>query len=77
MTEFDLFSWMMENKLAKNGFNAAAIASRLELGKLSDPEEIKSRVLLYREWRLAGEKTRISFEHAIRGDKAPERLVQE
>lgn len=61
--------WMIAEKIAKNDFNAAAIVNGLELHKLQDDEERKSRIRLYRDWRNAGEKTKIAFEHAIRGDK--------
>ena len=62
--------WMIAEKIAKNDFNAAAIVNGLELYKIqNDDEAMKSRVKLYRDWRNAGEKTKIAFEHAIKGDK--------
>jgi hypothetical protein len=61
-------NWMITEKIAKNDFNAAAIVNGLELYKMDSDEAMKARVRLYRDWRNAGEKTKIAFEHAIKGD---------
>lgn len=60
--------WMKGNKLAKNDFNAAAIVNGLRLWELPDDEEKKKRVLLYRDWRNAGERPATAFEKAIKGE---------
>ena len=64
----DLMNWMITERIAKNDFNASAIVNGLELYKLSTDDERKARVRLYRDWRNAGEKSKIAFEHAIKGD---------
>ena len=64
----EIMDWMIEEKIAKNDFIAAAIVNGLELHKLDSDDAKKARVRLYRDWRNAGEKTKIAFEHAIKGD---------
>lgn len=64
----NIYDWMKENKLAKNDFNASAIVNGLRLWEVSDDEEKKKRVLLYRDWRNAGEKSAVAFEKAIKGE---------
>ena len=63
----NIIDWMIESKIAKNGFNASAIINGLELWTLKDDEERKARVRLYRDWRNAGEKAPIAFEKAKAG----------
>lgn len=65
----EIMDWMLSEKIAKNDFNASAIVNGLKLWELDNDEDKKARVRLYRDWRNAGEKTKIAFEHAIRGDK--------
>lgn len=59
--------WMISEKIAKNGFNAAHIANGLKLYELKDEEAIKARCRLYRKWRNAGEEPRIAYQNAIDG----------
>lgn len=63
-----IYDWMKENKLAKNDFNATAIVNGLHLWEVEGDEEKKKRVLLYRDWRNAGEKSAVAFEKAIKGE---------
>ncbi len=63
-----IMDWMITEKIAKNDFNAAAIVNGLELYKLDNDEAMKARVRLYRDWRNAGEPSKVSFQHAIKGD---------
>ncbi len=63
-----IMNWMITEKIAKNDFNASAIVNGLELYKVEGDEAKKARIRLYRDWRNAGEKTKIAFEHAIKGD---------
>ena len=64
----DLMNWMIEEKIAKNNFNASAIVNGLELYKVEGDEAKKARVRLYRDWRNAGEPSKVAFQHAIKGD---------
>lgn len=64
----DLMNWMITERIAKNDFNASAIVNGLELYKLSTDDERKARVRLYRDWRNAGEPSKVAFQHAINGD---------
>ena len=65
----NIMDWMIAEKIAKNDFNAAAIVNGLKLHELAGDEARKARIRLYRDWRNAGEKSKIAFEHAINGDK--------
>lgn len=64
----NIMDWMITEKIAKNDFNAAAIVNGLELHKLPTDEARKARVKLYRDWRNAGEPSKVAFQHAINGD---------
>ena len=64
----EIMNWMIAEKIAKNDFNAAAIVNGLELHKLPTDEAKKARVKLYRDWRNAGEPSKVAFQHAINGD---------
>lgn len=64
----EIMKWMIAEKIAKNDFNAAAIVNGLELHKVEGDEARKARVKLYRDWRNAGEPSKVAFQHAINGD---------
>ena len=64
----NIMDWMITEKIAKNDFNASAIVNGLELYKLLTDDERKARVRLYRDWRNAGEPSKVAFQHAINGD---------
>lgn len=64
----DIMDWMISVKIAKNDFNAAAIVNGLELYKLDDDEAKQARCRLYRDWRNAGEKSKVAFAKAIAGE---------
>lgn len=64
----DLMNWMIEEKIAKNSFNASAIVNGLRLFEVEGDEAKKARVRLYRDWRNAGEPSKVAFQHAIKGD---------
>jgi len=67
----ELFQWMIDEKIAKNGFNAAAILNGLQLYNEPDDEKAKATIRLYRDWRNAGEKSKVAFEKAIKGEAVP------
>ena len=48
-----IIQWMIDEKLAKNGFAASYIANGLELAGLTEDEQ-RARVKLYRDWRASG-----------------------
>ena len=59
--------WMISEKIAKNGFNAAHIANGLKLYELKDDASKMARCRLYRKWRDAGEDPKIAYQNAIDG----------
>jgi hypothetical protein len=67
----DIISALIHEGIAKNTFNAAAIANGLKFPELPDDESRLARARLYREWRHAGENVQAAFGRAIRGEEAP------
>lgn len=70
----NIIEWMIEKKIAKNVFNAAAIANGLKLAG-QDFETQKALCATYREWRWAGEKSSTAFTNTLEGKIAPPRLI--
>lgn len=73
----NIIEWMIENKYARNEFQAAHIANGLKLAELhNDPEAQQARVKLYRAWRdsqvFAKHDTESCYRMAIKGDAVPE-----
>lgn len=72
MTDYNLYEWMMKEKIATTSFQAAAIANGLKLWTLETLSEKKERILLYRKWRPKTDKknqlpTYQAFDLAIAG----------
>lgn len=72
MSDYNLFEWMIQEKIATNAFNASAILNGVKAFQVESTEEKKSRVLLYRKWRTKTDKknqlpTWQAFELAIAG----------
>ena len=63
----NVVEWMISEKVAKNGFNAAHIANGLKLYELKDDAAIMARCRLYRKWRNAGEPSAVAYQNAIDG----------
>ena len=59
---------LIEIGIASNPFQAAHIASGLQLADCAEEEGI-ARARLYRDWRNAGESSKIAYQKAITGDK--------
>lgn len=57
---------MIDDKIATNRFQAANIANGLKLAGLDENEQI-ARYKLYREWRNAGEPSKVAYKNAIDG----------
>lgn len=84
MTDFNLFEWMIAEKIATNSFNAAAILTGVKAWQVETDAEKKARVLLYRKWRTKTDKknqlpTWQAFELAIAGidpDDVPARQIE-
>jgi hypothetical protein len=75
-----IIDWIIENKYAKNVFQATAIANGLKLSELhGKPDEQQERVRLYRAWRDSQIfKTPAScFALAIAGERVPELFGEE
>jgi len=66
---------MISDKIAQNRFQAAHIANGLKLADLKDPNDQRDRYLLYREWRNAGEPSKVAYQNAIDG-KIPMVLIE-
>lgn len=69
---------LIEEKIADNGFRAAAIANGLNLVELPDDEARLSRARLYRDWRnskIYGKNTAPCFEMAIKGEPVPQQAL--
>lgn len=66
---------MIADKIAQNVFQAAHIANGLKLAELKTDEERRARYLLYREWRNAGEPSKVAYQNAIDG-KVPMVLIE-
>lgn len=62
---------LISDGIASNVFQATHIANGLKLFELSDEAEQLARARLYRDWRNAGEKSKVAYERAIRGDAVP------
>ena len=67
----DTISALIHEGIAKNTFNADAIAKGLHFEELPDDETRLARARLYRAWRRAGENTKAAFARAINGEPAP------
>lgn len=72
MTDYNLLSWMIENKISTNGFQSANILNGLKCWKLETDAEKKARILLYRKWRPKTDKKnqvpeKQAFDLAIAG----------
>ena len=67
----DAISRLIHERIAKNTFNAVAIANGLKFADLPDDEARLARAKLYRAWRHAGENVQAAFARAIRGEEAP------
>ncbi len=74
-----IINWIIENKFAKNEFQAAAIANGLRLADLQyDLAAQQERVRLYRAWRDSKtfKDTASCFSKAILGERVPELFVR-
>lgn len=60
---------LLTDKIAQNTFQATHIANGLRLWELKSEEEQRERYTLYREWRNAGEPSKVAYENAISGKK--------
>ena len=84
MTDYNIFEWMIQEKIATNAFNASAILNGVKAYQVESTEEKKSRVLLYRKWRKKTDKKNDipswqAFDLAIAGidpDDVPERQIE-
>ena len=73
----NIVEWIIENKFARNEFQAAHIANGLRLAEIrNNPELQQERVKLYRAWRdsqtYPKSDTQSCYDKAIAGEKVPE-----
>lgn len=84
MTDYNLFEWMIQERIATNAFNASAILNGVKAFEVETLAEKKQRVLLYRKWRKKTDKKNDipswqAFQLAIAGidpDDVPERQIE-
>jgi len=74
--EARLIDLLIEARIADNAFQAAYIVQGLELGSLPGDEARIERAKLYRRWRHAGERPKVAYLLAIKGE-TPADLFQE
>ena len=72
MTDYNIYEWMMSEKIAQTSFQASAICNGLKIWTLETLAEKKARILLYRRWRPKTDRknqlpTWQAFELAIAG----------
>ena len=75
----NIIEWIIENKYAKNVFQATAIANGLKLIELhGEPEKQQERVKLYRRWRDSKvyNDTKPCFEKAAEGVEPPAEMFE-
>ena len=75
----NIIEWIIENKYAKNVFQATAIANGLKLATLhGQPEKQQERVKLYRRWRDSKvyNDTKPCFEKAVEGIEPPAEMFE-
>ena len=70
----DVVQMILLDNIAKNQFQAAHIATGLKLWELDSDEKKRKRYKLYREWRNAGEPSKVAYGNAIAG-KEPMALI--
>jgi len=61
----DLIKWMLVHKFAKNEYNATAMIALLELNDLPRFWVKCRRVIVYRQWRRAGENPKMAKHYAL------------
>ena len=69
----NVIEMLINEGIAKNGFQAAHIANGLKLAGLPEAEQLK-RARLYRDWRntkIYGKETAPCYEKAIAGEAVP------
>jgi hypothetical protein len=63
----NIIEQLVEEKIARNAYHAAAIANGLHLAELPNDSERLARARVYRAWRDAGEPAVVAFANAITG----------
>jgi len=72
----DICEWMIKHHYAKNVFNAQAIFIGLRLDLVPRFWERVQRIVVYRQWRDAGERSKIAFQNVLDGKQAPKTLFE-
>lgn len=76
----NMIDWMLSEKIAVHWKQAQNIIVGLELNTLylaRDYDGIKKRARLYRDWRNAGEPSKIAYAKAIAGEPVPAPMFEE
>lgn len=76
----NIIEWMLTEKIAGHWKQAENIIKGLHLHELyaaKDYEGIKKRARLYRDWRNAGEPSKVAYEKAIAGESVPAPMFAE
>lgn len=72
----NLVQLLIENKIADNCFRAAHIVNGLKLWECTDETKALEMAMLYREWRNAGEPSKIAYANAKAWKPKPTNLFE-
>ena len=76
----NIIDWMLTEKIARHWKQAQNIIAGLhlnELYSLNDYDGIKARARLYRDWRNAGEPSKVAYQKAIAGEPVPAPMFED
>lgn len=76
----NIIDWMLTEKIVGHWKQAQNIIAGLhlnELYSLNDYDGIKARARLYRDWRNAGEPSKVAYQKAIAGEPVPAPMFED
>ena len=76
----NIIDWMLTEKIAGHWKQAQNIIAGLHLNELyilNDYDGIKARARLYRDWRNAGEPSKVAYQKAITGEPVPAPMFED
>jgi hypothetical protein len=78
MNDTTIIDRIISEGIASNVFQAGHIANGLHLAELhTDPDAQIKRARLYRDWRNAGESSKVAYLKAIAGETVPPPMFEE
>ena len=76
----NIIDWMLTEKIARHWKQAQNIIAGLHLNELyilNDYDGITARARLYRDWRNAGEPSKVAYQKAIAGEPVPAPMFED